>query len=48
MKLIQPTTPASHKRLLIDIFKAKVFLLRAGGWLTDEQATTLNSLANGL
>ena len=48
VKLVKPNTPALHKRVFVDAFKVKVNLLRAGGWLTEEQAVTLKNLAGAL
>jgi hypothetical protein len=47
-KLIKPKTPPLTKRGLIAVVKLKVDLLKAGGWLTREPATTLKRLADGL
>jgi hypothetical protein len=47
-KLVKPGTPAAIKRGLVLVFKLKVDLLRAGGWLSSAQATTLKGLADSL
>ena len=46
LKLIKPNTSPLHKHLLIEVFNAKVWLLRTGGWLSTEQATTLKNQAD--